>query len=103
MNDPHALIDIGPPALRSGFFALWLAVTIDAFFTLRDGFGSQEAARGWIEDPGNIFFEAVADQLGYEPAGLRERIREALKGPKKAGRQTWQDRIRNARGDLAGE
>lgn len=82
------------PAFRSGETSLWLAVLIDAFFTLRDGGGYQNMARGWIEDPDNLFFEAVADELGYSPAGLRERIREALKRSGKVRRQLWQDRIR---------
>lgn len=81
--DLHALLDTGPPAFRSGELALWLAVTIDAVFTLRDGLGYQERVRDWIEDQDNAFFEAVAEELGYEPAGLRERIREGLKGPKR--------------------
>jgi hypothetical protein len=82
------------PAFRSGEDALWLAVTIDAFLTLRDGGGYQEMARGWIEDLGNIFFEAVSDRLGYAPDGLRERIREAVKRSGEDRRASWQDRIR---------
>ena len=82
------------PAFRSGEVALWVAVLIDAFFTLRDGGGYQDMARGWIEDQENGFFEAVCDEIGYSPAGLRERIGEALKRSGKARRETWQDRIR---------
>lgn len=82
------------PAFRSGEVALWLAVLTDAFITLRDGGGYQDRARRWIEDAGNIFFEAVADGLGYEPDGLRERIRGALKRSGKERRETWKDRIR---------
>jgi hypothetical protein len=67
------------PAHESGEVSLWLAVTIDAILTLRDGGGYPERARDWIEDPGNIFFEAVAEKLDYTPEGLRDRIREALK------------------------
>ena len=55
-----------------------MAVTIDAFFTLRDGGGYQNMARGWIEDPSNGFFEAISDEIGYSADGLRQRIREAL-------------------------
>jgi hypothetical protein len=93
MPDLDNLLD-SEPAYRSGEVALWVAVLIDAFFSLRDHGGFQEMARGWIEDPQNIFFEAVADRLGYEPDGLRERIREALKRSGKSRREAWQDRIR---------
>jgi hypothetical protein len=71
-------------AFRSGEIALWMAVTIDAFFALQDNGGNQEMARVWIEDPENHFFEAVCDELGYSSDGLRERIREALKRRGKA-------------------
>jgi hypothetical protein len=76
--DLDDLRNSGPDHL-SGEIALWMAVTIDAIFTLRDGGGYPERARGWIEDPENIFFEAAAEQLECTPGGLRERIREALK------------------------
>ena len=67
------------PAFRSSEIALWLAVTLDAFFALRDGGGYQDMAQGWIEDPENFFFEAVCNEIGYSQDGLRDRIREALK------------------------
>ncbi|MGD0275388.1 MAG: hypothetical protein ABSB79_04930 [Syntrophales bacterium] len=66
------------PSNKSGVYELWLAVTIDAFFTLRDGLGNEGMARGWIEDPDNIFFDAVCEQMEFSPDALRERIREAL-------------------------
>ncbi|MGD0276815.1 MAG: hypothetical protein ABSB79_12335 [Syntrophales bacterium] len=66
------------PSNQSGVYMLWLAVTIDAFFTLRDGLGNEGMARGWIEDPDNIFFDAVCEQMEFSPDALRERIREAL-------------------------
>lgn len=69
------------PALPSGEVALWIAVLPDAFSTLQVSGGYQAVARGWIEDPENVFFEALTDEVGYEPAGLRERIREALMEP----------------------
>jgi hypothetical protein len=66
------------PSNQSGVYMLWLAVTIDAFFTLRDGFGNKTIARGWIEDPDNIFFDAVCEQMDFLPDALRERIGVAL-------------------------
>lgn len=63
---------------RSGVYMLWLAVTIDAFFTLKDGLGNEAIARGWIEDPDNIFFDAVCEQMEFSPDAFREHIREAL-------------------------
>ena len=66
------------PAFRSGEVALWMTVLIDAVLTLRDGGGYQAMAWGWIEDQENPFFDAVADEMGYAPDALRERIREAL-------------------------
>lgn len=62
---------------RSPEFCLWLTVTLRAFEDLRNGW-AQKSAQEWIEDPENGFFEAVADEMGYEPDGFRERIREAL-------------------------
>jgi hypothetical protein len=76
-TDLDDLLD-SEPAFRSGEVALWMAVTINAFFTLRDGGGYQNMARGWIEDPDNGFFEAICDEIGYSAEGLRQRIREAL-------------------------
>lgn len=67
------------PAFRSGEIALWLLVTLNAFFALRDGDGCQELARGWIEDTENYFFEAMSNEIGFSSEGLRERIWEALK------------------------
>jgi hypothetical protein len=66
------------PSNQSGVYKLWLAVTIDAFFTLRDHLGNERMAREWIEDPDNIFFDAVCEQIEFSPEALRERIREAL-------------------------
>ena len=62
-----------------GEVALWLAVTIDAFFSLRDNDGCQSLARSWIDDPGNDLFEALCEEMGFTPEGLRERIWEAVK------------------------
>ena len=69
---------------------LWIAVTLDAFFTLRDGGAYQGNARGWIEDRENLFFNSMADRLGYDPDKLRERIREALNRSRKEPRKPGQ-------------
>lgn len=82
------------PGIESGAVRLWFAVLVDCFISIRDGWGNQETARLWIQDPENVFFEAVADHLGYDSEGLRRRIRSALQRAAKVERQTWQDRIR---------
>jgi hypothetical protein len=77
MSDPDFILD-SKPSNQLGVYRLWLAVTIDAFFTLRDSSGSEHIAREWIEDPDNIFFDAVCEYMEFSPEALRERIREAL-------------------------
>lgn len=83
-----------PGGLETGELRLWFAVMVDAFTSLREQWGSQETARSWIEDPENLFFEALADHLGYTPEAFRRRIRKALQRAVKVERRTWQDRIR---------
>ncbi|MCX5827668.1 MAG: hypothetical protein NTV58_06670 [Deltaproteobacteria bacterium] len=75
--DLDALLD-GESSLRSGIFRLWLAVFLSAFFALKDGRDYAPGARDFLFGD-NPFFDFVADEMGYEPGGLRERIRKALK------------------------
>jgi hypothetical protein len=70
-------------SFRTGELNLWLAVTIDAFLILKDGFGNKDTARDWIEDPYNVFFEAVCEEIGFAPDAFGERIREALRRGRK--------------------
>jgi hypothetical protein len=63
----------------SGEISLWLTVTLNAFLTLRSTGEHSGHARGWIFDPENEFFQAVAEQLEFAPEVLRQRIKEALK------------------------
>lgn len=63
---------------RSGVYRLWLAVLIDAVITLRDGHSGTGPARSFIFDT-NPFFDYVADELGYEPEALRERVARSMK------------------------
>jgi len=62
---------------KNGVFRLWLAVLISAFFALQDGRDYAKGARDFLFND-NGFFTYVCDNMGYEPAGLRERIRKAL-------------------------
>ena len=96
MDHPEIETDChdSPGSLQTGELRLWFAVLVNAFVSIREGWGSQETARLWIQDPENVFFEAVADHLGYDSEGLRRRIRSALQRAAKVERQTWQDRIR---------
>lgn len=63
---------------RDGVYRLWLQVFLSAFFALKNGNDYAKGARGFLFDEENQFFQLVADELGYEPSGLRERIRKAL-------------------------
>ncbi len=67
------------PSLRGGIFGLWLRVFCLSFFDLKEGRFNSQAAEDFLFDPGNVFFDYVAEELGYQADGLRERIREALK------------------------
>jgi len=74
--DLDYLID-GEFSPKDGVFHLWLFVTIDAFFALRYGTDYAPGARDFLFGD-NEFFDFVAEEMGYEPDGLRERIRKAL-------------------------
>ena len=62
---------------KHGVFRLWLAVTISAFFALKDGRDYAKGARDFLFSD-NDFFAYVCDHMGYEAEGMRERIRKAL-------------------------
>jgi hypothetical protein len=66
------------PSLRGGEFGLWLRILCLSFFEIKKGRFSDRAAKEFLLDPGNIFFDFVAEEMGYEPDGLRERILKAL-------------------------
>lgn len=63
---------------KNGVYRLWLAVFISAFFALKNDDEHKPGARAFFFND-NPFFDYVADGLGYEPAALRERVRDALK------------------------
>ncbi len=67
------------PSLRGGEFGLWLRIFCQSFFELKEGRVSTQAAEDFLFDPENVFFDYVAGELGFDPEGFRERIREALK------------------------
>ena len=80
--------------IRGGEYGLWLRVLCLSVLEIQDGRFSSSAAESFLFDQGNIFFDFVAEQMGFDPDGLRERIREALKGSGKDRRETWQEKIR---------
>lgn len=75
----HDLNDLDDlqPSDKSGEYALWLRVLTLSFFELKKHHYHQ-AARDFLFDEENYFFEVVAAELGYEPDTLRKRIRGAL-------------------------
>jgi hypothetical protein len=91
-SDLDALLPDEPT--RGGVYGLWLRVLCLSVLEIQDGRFSSKMAEDFLFDPGNIFFDFVAGELGYDPAGLRERIRKALERSRKVRRESWQDRIR---------
>lgn len=65
------------PGQNSGIYALWLRVFTLSVFELLNRRYSTDPAESFLFDPGNVFFDLVADKLGYESESLRKRIREA--------------------------
>jgi hypothetical protein len=63
-----------------GEYGLWLRVLVLSVLELRGRRFSASGVKDFIFDPENPFFEFVAGELGFSPEGLRERIREAVKG-----------------------
>lgn len=71
LDDPHA---------KSGVYGLWLHVFyISVIEYLHSARFSQVAAEGFLFDSENIFFDYVADCMGYEPQALREAIKKSYK------------------------
>jgi len=62
-----------------GYAEFWVEVLYDAIEGVRQW--NSRAGKEFIFDSENIFFDAAADFLGYEPDGLRDRIRAALERP----------------------
>jgi hypothetical protein len=72
-------------SLRSGEFGLWLKIFSLSFFELKEGRFSGTAAKEFLFDSENIFFDYLAGALGYEAVDLRKRLLKALERP---GRET---------------
>ena len=69
-SDTDTIFDDKP--MHGGEYGLWLRVTTLAvvqYLTYRS-----DAAQQFIFDESNPFFQLVCDELGYDPAALRERI-----------------------------
>lgn len=62
---------------RGGAFALWLRITRLSVWEWKHR--RNEAAKGFLFDDNNPFFEAVCYGLGYEPEAIRERLRRIEK------------------------
>ena len=65
----------------SGVYGLWLHVLYLSVLEIQNRRFSAGAAKDFIFDPGNIFFDFVADEMGFDPDGLRERIRKSMDYP----------------------
>jgi hypothetical protein len=68
-------------SLRSGEFALWLKIFSLSFFELKESRFSGTAAKEFLFDSENMFFDYIAGELGYEAANLRKRLLKALERP----------------------
>lgn len=81
MNDETNELEdlLESPALRCGVYGLWLRVFVLSVKEIRRGYGDT-AARAFLYDPENVFFDYVSECLGYEPDAMRERIRKSSKG-----------------------
>jgi hypothetical protein len=66
---------IDADAGKSTEYRLWLTVTLDAVNSYK--MYSSKLAESYLFDPDNLFFDFVADGMGYEPAALRHRIKKA--------------------------
>ncbi len=62
---------------RGGEYALWLRVTRLSVWEFKNK-RFNDAAKGFLFDRNNPFFEAVCDGLGYEPEAIRERLRRVV-------------------------
>lgn len=95
MTDPSTDLDLLQDHTPGGIYGLWLRVVVLSVLELQEGRFSTSAAESFLFDLGNVFFDFVAERMGYEPEALRERIREALK---RSGRERqWRAEIRGER------
>lgn len=62
---------------RGAEYSLWLRVTLLSVWELKHR-QCNEAAKAFLFDEGNPFFEAVCDGLGCEPEAIRERLRKTV-------------------------
>ena len=69
--------DIEKIPSRDGIIRLWNAVTLNAIERLMYGVRSpaEEAARSFLFDESNVFFQAVCENLSLTPERCRETIR----------------------------
>lgn len=61
-----------------GIYGLWLRILCLSVLELQDGRFSAKSAESFLYDQGNIFFDYVSEQLGFDPGALRDRIRESI-------------------------
>ena len=70
--------NLDDPEAKSGVYGLWLHVLyVSVIEYLYANKFSQVAAESFLFDPQNLFFDFVADSMGYEPQALREGIKKA--------------------------
>ena len=70
--------NLDDPNAKSGVYGLWLHVLyVSVIEYLHANKFSQVAAKDFLFDPHNVFFDYVADCMGYEPQALRQGIKKA--------------------------
>jgi len=76
-TDPDIDSLLETPELKTGEYGLWLRVFIISVFEIRSGRWNT-AAKDFLFDPENEFFDYVSDCLGYDPEAMRARIKRLL-------------------------
>lgn len=79
MTDPSSDHDFLQEQTPGGVYGLWLRVVVLSVLELQEGRVGSSTAESFLFDPENAFFDYVAEQMGYEPEALREKIRRGLK------------------------
>lgn len=82
-EDYDYLLSIAPlPVDDGGVFSLWFGVMVHALDDILTG-KTGTGASSFLFDVDNVYFDYIADCLGYSPEGLRERIQEKIAAEKR--------------------
>ena len=80
--------------MHGGEYGLWLRVLCLSVLEIQNGCFLTRGAEEFLFDENNFFFDYVAEQMGFDPGALRERIRGSIQRAGRDRRESWQDRIR---------